>query len=141
MPWLKRLNPMINWDTGDFWFGKDAKWPLKPTIEDVPDEEISIFKKDDFLELITTETSPTSFGHSESIREIMVNDTERGKLPAVRNDTEPDDPLLESSMDQLDDDNLVISYIAGEPVIGIFEPIRKESPLTNKETGTAVFTI
>ncbi|GBE88478.1 Transposon Tf2-6 polyprotein [Sparassis crispa] len=124
MPWLKHLNPMINWETGDFWLGKDAKWPPKPTVKDVPDEEVSIFKQDDLPELITTETSPTSFGHSESIREIMADNTER-----------------EPSMDQLDDDDLVISYIAGEPVIGIFEPIRKESPLTNEETGTAVFTI
>ncbi|GBE79419.1 hypothetical protein SCP_0206170 [Sparassis crispa] len=137
MPWLKRLNPMINWETGDFWFGKDAKWPPKPTVKDVPDEEVSIFKEDDLLELITTETSLTSFGHSESIREIMADNIERGELPAVQNDTEPDDPPLEPSMDQLDDDDLVISYIAGEPVIGIFEPIRKESPLINEETGTA----
>ncbi|GBE77221.1 Transposon Tf2-6 polyprotein [Sparassis crispa] len=141
MPWLKRLNPMINWETGDFWFGKDAKWPPKPTVEDAPDEEVSIFKGDGLPELITTETSPTSFGHSESIREIMTDNTERGELPAVRNDTELDDLPSESPMDQLDDDDLVISYIAGEPVIGIFEPIRKESPLTNEETETAVFTI
>ncbi|GBE80389.1 hypothetical protein SCP_0301040 [Sparassis crispa] len=109
MPWLKRLNPMINWETGDFWFGKDAKWPPKPTVEDVPDEEVSIFKEDNLPELITTETSPTSFGHSEFIREIMADDTEHGELPAVRNDTEPDDPPLEPSMDQFDDDDLVIS--------------------------------
>ncbi|GBE79181.1 hypothetical protein SCP_0203780 [Sparassis crispa] len=141
MSWLKRLNLMINWETGDFWFGKDAKWPPKPTVKDAPDEEVSIFKEDESPELITTETSPISFGHSESIREIMADNTERGKLPAVQNDTKPDEPLLEPSMDQLDDDDLVISYIAGEPVIGIFEPIRKESPLTNEETGTAVFTI
>ncbi|GBE87281.1 hypothetical protein SCP_1005280 [Sparassis crispa] len=141
MPWLKRLNPMINWETGDFWFGKDAKWPPKPTVEDAPDEEVSIFKEDGLPELITTETSPTSFRHSESIREITADNTERGELPAVRNDTEPDDPPSETPMDQLDDDDLVISYIAGEPVIGIFEPIRKESPLTNEETETTVFTI
>ncbi|GBE89865.1 Transposon Ty3-G Gag-Pol polyprotein [Sparassis crispa] len=141
MSWLKRLNPMINWETSDFWFGKDAKWPPKPTVEEVPDEEISIFKEDDLPELITTETSPTSFGHSESIREIMADDTERGKLPAVRNDTEPDNPPLEPSTDQFDDDDLVVSYIAGEPVIGIFKPIRKESPLTNEGTGTTVITI
>ncbi|GBE80324.1 hypothetical protein SCP_0300390 [Sparassis crispa] len=71
----------------------------------------------------------------------MADNTERDKLPAVWNDTEPDDPPLEPSMDQLDDDDPVISYIAGEPVIGIFEPIRKESPLTNEETEIAVFTI
>ncbi|GBE77504.1 hypothetical protein SCP_0103790 [Sparassis crispa] len=141
MPWLKRLNPMINWETGDFWFGKDAKWPLKPTVEDVPDEEVSIFKEDEPSELITTETFPTLSGHSESIREIMTDNTERGELPTVQNGTEQDDPPLEPSMDQLDDDDLVISYIAGEPIIGIFEPIRKESPLTNEETETAVFTI
>ncbi|GBE87619.1 hypothetical protein SCP_1102960 [Sparassis crispa] len=141
MPWLKRLNPMINWETGDFWFGKDAKWLPKPTAEDAPDEEVLIFKEGGLSELITTETSPTSLGHSESIREIMADNTERGELPAVRNDTEPDDPLSEPPMDQLDDDDLVISYIAGEPVIGIFELIRKESPLTNEETETAVFTI
>ncbi|GBE89916.1 Transposon Tf2-6 polyprotein [Sparassis crispa] len=141
MPWLKRLNPMINWETGDFWFGKEAKWPPKPTVEDAPDKEVSIFKEDGLSELIITETSPTLFGHSESIREIMTDNTERGELPAVRNDTELDDLPSESPMDQLDDDDLVISYIAGEPVIGIFEPIRKESPLTNEETETAVFTI
>ncbi|GBE77937.1 hypothetical protein SCP_0108190 [Sparassis crispa] len=141
MPWLKRLNSMINWETGDFWFGKDAKWPPKPTVEEAPDEEVLIFKEDGLPELIATETSPTSFGHSESIREIMADNTERGELPAVRNDTKPDDPLSEPPIDQLDDNDLVISYIAGESVIGIFEPIRKESPLTNEETETAVFTI
>ncbi|GBE88195.1 hypothetical protein SCP_1300090 [Sparassis crispa] len=132
---------MINWETGDFWFGKDAKWRPKPTVEDVPDEEVSIVKEDEPPELITTETFPTSSGPLESIREITADNTERDELPAVRNDTEPDDPPLEPSTDQLDDDDLVISYIAGKPVIGIFEPIGKESPLTNEGTETAVFTI
>jgi hypothetical protein len=129
LPWLWKINPDINWEDGTFHFQKDCPqaqicrilektrknhWLMrvvclpKATVEEIPDEE----------------TIPETLPDAKPIG--PQDHPEKPTQPTSPLPTEEVTPLPtgEVTPEEITDDELVIVYIWGEPVIGIFEPVK-----------------
>jgi ADP-heptose:LPS heptosyltransferase len=142
LPWLRAINPDIDWKKGTFKFRKDLRqtqiqqivaktkekmMPFgqpkrfpKPTVEEIPDEELTTLTLPNTLPISPQDTSPP---------EITVNDLTTEPLETKPKPEEQSSPHLEEDnlhlCDEIADDEVLIAYVRGKPVIGIF---RSEEP-------------
>lgn len=134
LPWLQRVNPEIDWDTGTI---KIEQSRFRPTllqqvfsprktvypraiVEGIPEEPEIITKNADATWLLRNlddpwidETPHVNSAHHQPFT-VPSHDTE-----ILDHDNEPENisvPTLEAG-------ELLISYIKGEPVVGIFEDL------------------
>jgi hypothetical protein len=147
LPWLQDINPKIDWRKGTFEFREDlrrarirqiiAKTKEKmapfaqpkrfpqPTVEEIPDEEPVIFTLPNAIPI-----SPQDAPLPEVAIDNLVTETLE---PHDEPTAEQSSPLsLEEDnlhlCDEIADDELLIAYVQGKPVIGIFGS--EEPPLT-----------
>lgn len=131
LPWLRRINPVIDWDKGTLRM-PDTLRSHPPRIRSTLIKPTPIYPKASVTEL--TEAEDTVHKHEDAewllpefIQETQPNDQ---RLPdqSPSESSEPPEPPLH----EFEPTDLVISYIKGESVIGIFSP-PDEAPLTDEE--------
>lgn len=130
LPWLKQENPDIDWEKGILTINpsrRQRKWSTSfckalekqrirktvletskrtTTLEEIPDEE------------------PQQIGETLGQDESIILDMNEPLDNPVKEITESELPSFQTTdkPEDITDDDLVISYIQGEPVIGIFKP-------------------
>ena len=116
LPWLRCMNAQINWKSGKIEFeGTLSTTPLvqkrpKTTVEDVQDED-------------APQAHPAcTVADVDVARPVQEPEPPREPVPTEL--PEFDDPDMEP-------DDLLLAYIHGEPVVGIFDRTQ-ESPLTKE---------
>ena len=130
LPWLQKINLIIDWKKGTFEFREDLwaaqvrrivakareKWGMlgkertpQPTIEEIPDEEPTIKTHDD-AEPIGPQDEP--FNQKDHPSRQITPDA----LPTLSPDEEECDPPDESELD-----NPIIAYLRGKSALEIFD--------------------
>ena len=116
LPWLRRTNAQIDWQSGRISFENPEPEPPKPpkrfpvTVEEVPEED---------------ELKLPRLG--SDVPHIL----EEVNIPEDDDDHDDDEPVYEAP----EPDDLIIGYIRGEGVLGIFDP-NYEEPLTEEHLST-----
>ena len=116
LPWLRRTNAQINWQTGSIEFQENL--PLKQhltTVEDSPEE----------AEQTLPRLDPSSPYLLEEINHTTTEDD--------REDPDEREPQYEEP----DPNDLLVAYIQGTSVVGIFDP-NYEEPLTQEYWGSEI---
>ena len=118
LPWLRRTNAKIDWQTGkvEFEGSSEAESPKprpRATVEDEPEPiNQTISHLDPSLDHCLEEVNACAAQFAEP-------DTNEHHCPSPR-----EEPI------DLDPDDLLVAYVRGEPVIGIFS--NEEEPLTEE---------
>jgi gag-polyprotein putative aspartyl protease len=135
LPWLRRTNPDINWEDGTFHFLKDCLQAQVCRILEKTRKNHQLMRMV-HLPKATVEEIPDE----EAIPEMLPDTEPIGPQDHPKESAQPTSPLpseevtplstKETTLEEITDDKLLITYIRGEPVIGIFEPAK--TPLTKE---------
>jgi hypothetical protein len=147
LPWLRKENPDINWKEGTFWYRdklsmariktiveksgcnhtKPAKpWP-KATVEEIPDEEQPVETLPD-AEPIGPQDDSDLVDKPNLVNKTVIDNITLEWIPSPETSTPGTEEADLCHDDKIDSNKLIIAYIKGEPVIGIFKPAN--DPLT-----------
>ena len=129
LPWLQRINPIIDWEKGTFKFQENPqmkqiqrimaktreKWGIlgetrspQPTVKEIPNEELAPETQEN-TEPIGPQDKPTDRGKLSS------QQTEPDTLPALSPNEEEYDPPDEDKFN-----SLLIAYLRGKSTLEIF---------------------
>jgi hypothetical protein len=147
LPWLRKENPDINWKEGTFWYRDELlmariktiveksrcnhmkpvkPWP-KAMVEEIPDKEQPV-KTLPNAEPIGPQYNSNLIDEPNPVNETVIDNIALEQILSPKTST----PCMEEADlchdDEIDNDELIITYIRGKPIIGIFEPAN--DPLT-----------
>jgi RNase H-like domain found in reverse transcriptase/Reverse transcriptase (RNA-dependent DNA polymerase)/Integrase zinc binding domain len=131
LPWLRQHNPTVDWSTGAFEFREEAR--LRRLERN---KAIAKNWRDTMIGSAFTRPPPPTIPTIPmklTIEEVPEEPSTKEELPVAHNvvdePTSTSPPSESLPQDEVKDDELVIAYVRGKSVFGIFEPA-KEAPLT-----------
>jgi hypothetical protein len=103
-------------------------WP-KATVKEIPDEEQPVETLPD-AEPIGPQEDSDLVGEPNLINKTVIDNIALEQIPSPETSTLCTEEADLCHDDEIDNDELIIAYIRGEPVIGVFEPA--SDPLTTE---------
>jgi hypothetical protein len=149
LPWLRKENPDVNWKEGAFRYRDKLSmariktiieksrhnhtkpvnpWP-KATVEEIPDEEQPVETLPD-AEPIGPQEDSNLIDEPNLANETVIDNIALEQIPSSKTSTLCMEGVDLCHDDEIDNNELIIAYIRGEPIIGVFE--LANNPLTTE---------
>jgi gag-polyprotein putative aspartyl protease len=150
LPWLRKENPDVNWKEGTFRYRDELSMariktiieksrcnhvkPVKPwpkaTVEEIPDEEQPVETLPD-AEPIGPQEDSNLVDEPNLANETVMDNIALEQIPSPETSTPRTEEADLCHDDKINNDELIIAYIRGEPIISVFklanDPLTTES--------------